>query len=51
MIDKEVARVFDRRSALFLTGGALLTSGLIMRMLHMQLKIYQNNDLGVNDLL
>ncbi len=42
MIDKEVARVFDRRSALFLTGGAVLTSGLIMRMLHMQLFSYKD---------
>ncbi|MBR5354849.1 MAG: hypothetical protein IK122_01860, partial [Alphaproteobacteria bacterium] len=37
MIDTEVARTFDRRSALFLTGGAILTSVLIMRMLQMQI--------------
>ena len=42
MIDKEVSRTFDRRSALFLTGGAVLTSVLIMRMLQMQLFNYQD---------
>ena len=36
MIDTEVARTFDRRSALFLTGGAILTSVLVLRMLQMQ---------------
>lgn len=36
MIDTEVARTFDRRSALFLTGGAIFTSVLILRMLQMQ---------------
>ena len=41
MIDKEVARLFDRRSALFLTAGAVLTSALIMRMLQMQLLNYK----------
>lgn len=41
MIDKEVARTFDRRSALFLTGGAILTSLLVMRMLYMQLFNYR----------
>ena len=41
MIDKEVARLFDRRSALFLTGGAVLTSVLVMRMLQMQLFNYR----------
>lgn len=41
MIDKEVARTFDRRSALFLTGGAILTSVLVMRMLQMQLFNYR----------
>ena len=41
MIDKEVARLFDRRSALFLTAGAVLTSALIMRMLQMQLFNYR----------
>ncbi len=41
MIDKEVSRLFDRRSALFLTGGAVLTSVLIMRMLQMQLFNYK----------
>lgn len=41
MIDKEVSRTFDRRSALFLTGGAVLTSVLVLRMLQMQLFSYQ----------
>lgn len=42
MIDTEVARTFDRRSALFLTGGAVLTSVLILRMLQMQVFEYKN---------
>lgn len=42
MIDKEVSRTFDRRSALFLTGGAVLTSVLVLRMLQMQLFSYQD---------
>ena len=42
MIDKEVARLFDRRSALFLTGGVVLTSVLVMRMLQMQLFNYRD---------
>jgi len=37
MIDTEVAQTFDRRSALFLTGGAVLTSVLVLRMLQMQI--------------
>ncbi len=41
MIDKEVARLFDRRSALFLTGGVILTSVLVIRMLQMQLFNYR----------
>lgn len=41
MIDTEVARTFDRRSALFLTAGAVLTSVLVMRMLQMQLIGYR----------
>ena len=41
MIDKEVARLFDRRSALFLTAGAVLTSALVLRMLQMQLFNYR----------
>ena len=41
MIDKEVARLFDRRSALFLTGGTVLTSVLVLRMLQMQLFNYR----------
>ncbi|MBQ4070063.1 MAG: penicillin-binding protein 2 [Alphaproteobacteria bacterium] len=41
MIDTEVSRTFDRRSALFLTAGAFLTSALIIRMLHMQLFNYR----------
>ena len=42
MIDTEVARTFDRRSALFLTGGAVLTSVLILRMLQMQVFEYKS---------
>lgn len=42
MIDKEVSRTFDRRSALFLTGGAILTSVLVLRMLQMQLFNYRD---------
>ena len=42
MIDKEVARTFDRRSALFLTAGAVLTSALVLRMLHMQVFSYRD---------
>jgi len=42
MIDTEVARTFDRRSALFLTGGAVLTSVLVLRMLQMQVFNYKN---------
>ena len=41
MIDTEVSRTFDRRSALFLTGGAVLTSALVLRMLQMQLFSYR----------
>lgn len=41
MIDKEVARTFDRRSALFLTGGVVLTSFLVLRMLQMQVFSYK----------
>lgn len=41
MIDTEVARLFDRRSALFLTGGAVLTSVLVLRMLQMQVFSYK----------
>lgn len=41
MIDTEVARTFDRRSTLFLTGGAVLTSVLILRMLQMQVFNYK----------
>lgn len=42
MIDTEVSQVFDRRSALFLTSGMILTSVLIMRMLQMQIFGYNN---------
>ena len=42
MIDKEVAHQFDRRSALFLTGGAILTSALVLRMLQMQVFNYRD---------
>ena len=41
MIDSEVARLFDRRSALFLGGGLVLTSALILRMLQMQVFNYK----------
>ena len=41
MIDTEVARTFDRRSALFLTGGVAFTSFLILRMLQMQVFNYK----------
>ncbi len=40
MIDNEVAKLFDRRSALFLTTGAILTSALVLRMLQMQVFSY-----------
>lgn len=42
MIDTEVARLFDRRAALFLSGGAVLTSALILRMLQMQVWGYRD---------
>lgn len=42
MIDKEVSRLFDRRSALFLTAGAVMTSALVLRMLQMQLLNYRD---------
>ncbi len=42
MIDKEVSRTFDRRSALFLGAGAVLTSVLVLRMLQMQLFNYRD---------
>lgn len=42
MIDSEVKRIFDRRSALFLSTGAILTSVLILRMLQMQLFEYKD---------
>jgi len=41
MIDTEVAKTFDRRSALFLTGGVILTSALVLRMLQMQVFNYK----------
>jgi len=41
MIDTEVARTFDRRSALFFTAGAVLTSVLVLRMLQMQVFSYR----------
>lgn len=42
MIDIEVGHTFDRRSALFLTAGTVLTSVLILRMLQMQLFNYRD---------
>ena len=41
MIDTEVSRLFDRRSALFFTAGAVLTSALVLRMLQMQVFGYR----------
>lgn len=41
MIDNEVARQFDRRAALFLTAGTVLTSALVLRMLQMQVFNYR----------
>lgn len=41
MIDIEVGHTFDRRSALFLTTGAVLTSVLVLRMLQMQVFNYR----------
>ena len=41
MIDTEISKQFDRRSALFLTTGAILTSGLVLRMLQMQIFGYR----------
>ena len=50
MLDKQVSLTFDRRSALFLTFGMVLTSALVMRMLQMQVfqhrkykKLSENN--------
>ena len=42
MIDKEISNLFDRRSALFFSGGAILTSVLVLRML--QLQIFNYNE-------
>lgn len=41
MIDTEVSRLFDRRSALFFSAGAILTSVLVLRMLQMQVFSYR----------
>ncbi|MBD5400595.1 penicillin-binding protein 2 [bacterium] len=41
MIDTEVSRLFDRRSALFFSAGAILTSALVLRMLQMQVFSYR----------
>ena len=50
MLDKEISATFDRRSALFLTGGAVLTAALLLRMLQLQVfehkkykRLSQNN--------
>ena len=58
MIDTEVSRTFDRRSALFLTGGAIFTSVLILRMLQMQvfeyktyLKKSENNSFRIQNIM
>ncbi|MCL2737569.1 MAG: penicillin-binding protein 2, partial [Alphaproteobacteria bacterium] len=36
MMDKHVSSMFDRRSAMVITGGVIMTSVLVMRMLQMQ---------------
>ncbi|MDR0967802.1 MAG: penicillin-binding protein 2 [Rickettsiales bacterium] len=41
MLDKEIAATFDRRSALFLTGGAVLTGVLLLRMMQLQIFNYK----------
>jgi len=41
MIDTEISKQFDRRSAIFLTGGMFLTSFLVLRMLQMQVFNYK----------
>ena len=41
MIDTEISKQFDRRSALFLTAGTVLTSVLVLRMLQMQVFGYR----------
>ncbi len=41
MIDIEISKQFDRRSALFLTAGTVLTSVLVLRMLQMQVFGYR----------
>ena len=41
MIDTEISKQFDRRSALFLSGGMILTSLLVLRMLQMQVFGYK----------
>lgn len=41
MIDTEISKQFDRRSALFLTAGTVLTSVLVLRMLQMQVFNYK----------
>ena len=41
MIDKEVSKLFNRRSAMFLGAGSVLTSVLILRMLQMQVFSYK----------
>ncbi|MDR1206950.1 MAG: penicillin-binding protein 2 [Rickettsiales bacterium] len=50
MLDKQIAQTFDRRAALFITGMAVLTSMLVLRMLQMQVfqhgkykKLSENN--------
>ncbi|MBO7508952.1 MAG: penicillin-binding protein 2 [Alphaproteobacteria bacterium] len=42
MIDTEISKLFDRRSALFLTTGMVLTSVMVLRMLQMQVFGYRN---------
>ena len=42
MIDTEISKLFDRRSALFLTTRMILTSALVLRMLQMQVFNYRD---------
>ena len=42
MIDSEIDKIFDRRSAILIGGGSVLTSILILKMLQMQVFDYKN---------
>lgn len=41
MIDSELNKIFDRRSAILIGGGSILTSVLIIKMLQMQVFDYK----------